>query len=208
MDISAPMEPIHNWRDIALHLGIITIGLFIALSLEAGVGAIHNRHLLHTAETNLHSEINDNRATLAGDERHLDLTQKQLEDGLAILDAIKAHKTNADIPSQNWLWNSPQAAAWDTARDSGALALMSYEDAESYNIIYGQQRIVNDQATVYVRDLYNITSPLHGTAKPSDLQPAQLDTMIAASNQALADLHLLRDYCLGLDRIYNSVKTR
>jgi hypothetical protein len=27
--------------------------------------------------------------------------------------------------------------------------------------------------------------------------------MIAASNQALADLHLLRDFCLSLDRIYS-----
>jgi hypothetical protein len=203
MDVHPPHEPIHSPRDFFLHLFTITIGLLIALGLEAAVEHLHNNHLLHTAETNLRSELHDNRAVLAGDERHLNFTQKQIEDGLVILEAIKAHKTTSDIPSQNWSWNSPQSAAWDTARDSGALTLMSYDDAESYNVIYGQQKSVNDQATLYIRDIYYITAPIHGDAKPSDLQPSQLDTMIAASNQALADLHLLRDFCLSLDRIYS-----
>ncbi|MGA7158566.1 MAG: hypothetical protein WBY53_17100 [Acidobacteriaceae bacterium] len=206
MDIHAPMEPIHSWRDFAIHLTIVTIGLFIALMLEAGVEALHNRHLLHTAQHNLRSELNDNRSVLVDDEHHLDVTQKQIEDGLTILDSIKSHKTDADLPAQNWNWNSPQAAAWETARDSGALALMSYEEAESYNVVYGQQRTVNDQASLYIRDIYDITAPLHGTMKLSDLSPTQLDAMIAASNQALADLHLLRDYCLSLGRIYSRAK--
>jgi hypothetical protein len=202
MDVHAPHEPIHSARDFFLHLFTIAIGLLIALGLEAAAEHLHHNHLLHTAEANLRSELHDNRGYLAGDERHLDITQKQIEDGLVILEAIKAHQTTVDIPSQNWSWNSPQSAAFDTARDSGALILMSYDDAESYNVIYGQQKVVNDQATIFIRDIYNITAPIHGNAKPSDLQPSQLDTMIAASNQALADLHLLRDYCLSLDRIY------
>lgn len=203
MDVHPPHEPIHSARDFFLHLFTITIGLLIALALEAGVEHLHQNHLLHTAKANLRDELRDNRDALAGDEHHLDITQKQIENGLVILEAIKAHKTTTDIPSQNWTWNSPQSAAWETARDSGALALMSYDDAESYNVLYGQQKTVNDQATLYIRDIYNITAPIHGSAKPSDLQPSQLDTMIAAANQALADLHLLRDFCLSLDRIYN-----
>ena len=35
MDVHAPHEPINTWRDFALHLIIVTIGLLIALSLEA-----------------------------------------------------------------------------------------------------------------------------------------------------------------------------
>jgi hypothetical protein len=203
MDVHPPHEPIHSARDFFLHLFTITVGLLIALSLEAGVEHLHNRHLLHTAESNLRSELHDNRALLASDERYLDNTQQQIEDGLKILTVLKAGKPSADEPSQHWEWDSPQAAAWETARNNGALALMSYDTAESYAIVYGQQQLVNDQATLYIRDIYNISTPLHGNLKVTDLQPTALDLMIADSEKALADLRLLRDYCTSLDRIYS-----
>jgi hypothetical protein len=203
MDVHPPHEPIHSARDFFLHLFTITIGLLIALGLEAAAEHIHNNHLLHTAESNLRAELHDNRSLLAADERNLDITQHQIESGIATLNAIKSHQTPNLDPDVHWTWNSPQSAAWDTARDNGALALMSYDDAESYAVIYGQQKAVGDQAALYVRDIYNIGAPLHGDLKPTDLQPAQIDSMIAASDQALADLRLLRDYCTSLDRIYN-----
>ena len=202
MDVHAPHQPIHSARDFFLHLFTITVGLLIALGLEAAAEHIHNRHLLHTAESNLRSELHDNRDLMSGDERHLDLSQKQIQDGLTMLDALKAHQATTGAPNPNWQWSSPQAAAWDTARDSGALALMSYTDAESYNVIYGQQKSVNDQATLYIRDIYSITAPLEGGRTAASLTPAQLDTMIAASHQTLADLSLLRDLCRSLDHIY------
>ena len=203
MDVHPPHEPIHTARDFFLHLFTITVGLLIALSLEAAVEHLHNRHLLHTAESNLGAELHDNRTLLASDERYLDQTQQQIEDGLMILTAVKAGKPDAGELSHHWEWNSPQSAAWETARNNGALALMSYDDAESYAVIYGQQQVVNEQAALYIRDIYNISTPLHGNLKVADLQPAALDVMIASSDKALADLRLLRDYCTSLDRIYN-----
>ena len=203
MDVHPPHEPIHSARDFFLHLFTITIGLLIALGLEAAAEHLHNRHLLHTAESNLRAELRDNRALLASDERYLNQTQQQIEDGLNILTALKAGKPATNQPSQHWEWDSPQPAAWETARNSGALALMSYDDAESYAVIYGQQQLVNDQATLYIRDIYTISAPLHGSMNVNDLQPAAIDLMIANSEKALTDLRLLRDYCTSLDRIYN-----
>ena len=60
MDVHAPHEPIHTWRDIALHLGIVTVGLFIALSLEAFVEHLHNRHLVAEARANIREELESN----------------------------------------------------------------------------------------------------------------------------------------------------
>jgi hypothetical protein len=37
LDVHPPHEPAHSWRDILIHLATITIGLFIALSLEGRV---------------------------------------------------------------------------------------------------------------------------------------------------------------------------
>jgi hypothetical protein len=76
LDVHAPMEPIHSWRDIALHLGIITIGLLIALSLEGLVEYVHHRHLVAEARTNIRQELEgDHQAA----QKDLGLVQKNIE---------------------------------------------------------------------------------------------------------------------------------
>jgi hypothetical protein len=62
------VHPVHHaprtWRDFFLHLLTITIGLFIALTLQAGVESIHHRHLVSEARENLRREIQINRNTM------------------------------------------------------------------------------------------------------------------------------------------------
>jgi hypothetical protein len=202
LDVHPPHEAAHTWKDFFLHIATIVVGLLIAIGLEQTVELLHRRHLLHTAEANLRSELHDNQALLTSDERYLNITEQQIEAGLRILADVKAHKPVVDEPSQHWEWDSPQAAAWDTARNTGAISLMSYDDAESYALVYDQQTIVNTQATLFIRDIYSISAPLHGDLKLTDLSPAAIDTMVANSNQTLSDIRLLRDYCGSLDRIY------
>ncbi len=201
MDVHAPHEPIHTWRDFALHLIVVTIGLVLALSLEALVEHIHQRHLLHTAETNLRIELDNNRDLLAGDERHLDQTEAELQKNIDLLVARKSNPAAAQALNFSWMWNGMEDSAWNTARDSGALALMPYETTQAWSVIYGQQGVVNDQAHTYIVDIYRAKAPTKG--RPFDqLTPAQLDQSIAALQQALADLDLLRDFCKSLDKIY------
>ena len=51
LDVHAPEHRIHGTRDFFLHLFTITIGLLIALGLEASVEALHHRHQRQEAET-------------------------------------------------------------------------------------------------------------------------------------------------------------
>jgi hypothetical protein len=201
MDVHAPHEPIHTWRDFAIHLLIVTIGLFIALSLEAFVEHLHQRHLLHTAETNLHIELHDNRDYLADDERHLDLTEAHLQHDIDLLTARKSNPTLPNSLSFGWHWDGMQDSAWTTARDSGALALMPFDTQQGWSSIYAQQGGVNQQASVYIADIYRIGAPAKGRTF-DELTPAELDQMIGATQQALADLDHLRDLCKSLDVIY------
>ena len=203
MDVHAPHEPIHTWRDFALHLIVVTIGLVIALSLEALVERLHQRHLLHTAETNLRIELHDNRDYLAGDERHLDQTEAELQKDLATLLARKSNPSAAAEPlTFNWVWNGAQDSAWTTARDSGALTLMPFDTQQAWSVIYGQQGSVNQQAAVYIADIYRAAAPTKGRSF-ADLTPAELDQSIAGLQLALADLDHLRDLCKSLDVIYH-----
>jgi hypothetical protein len=202
MDVHAPHEPIHTWRDFAIHLIVVTIGLFIALSLEALVEHIHQRHLLHTAETNLHIELHDNREYLAGDERHLNQTEAELQKDIAILIARRSDPTLAEPLNFGWTWNGMQDSAWTTARDSGALALMPFGTQQGWSSIYAQQGSVNQQASVYIFDIYRAGAPTKGRTF-AQLTPAEIDQAIAGIQQAIVDLDHLRDLCKSLDVIYN-----
>jgi hypothetical protein len=201
MDVHAPHEPVHTWRDFAIHLLVVTIGLLIALSLEALVEHLHQRHLLHTAEANLHIELQNNRNLLAGDERQLNHTESELQKDIAILSARKSNPGVTEPLNFDWTWNSVEASAWTTARDSGALTLMPYDTEQAWSVIYGQQGAVNERASVYIADIYRAQAPTKGRTF-AQLTPAEVDQSIVGLQQALADVDLLRDYCKSLDRIY------
>jgi hypothetical protein len=201
MDVHAPHEPVHTWRDFAIHLLVVTIGLLIALSLEALVEHLHQRHLLQTAEANLHIELQNNRNLLAGDERQLNHTESELQQDIAILSARKSNPGVTEPLNFDWTWNSVEASAWTTARDSGALTLMPYDTEQAWSVIYGQQGAVNERASVYIADIYRAQAPTKGRTF-AQLTPAEVDQSIVGLQQALADVDLLRDYCKSLDRIY------
>jgi hypothetical protein len=204
MEVHPPHEPIHSWPQFFLHLFTITVGLLIALGLEAAVEGLHHRHLLHQAETDLRAELSDNKTLLAKDERQLLAAQTQFSRNLRLLEAARAHTATADEPQFHWYWSDMQNSAWTTARNTGALALMPYDAAQGFSIVYGQQDAVDRQAEVYVADIYRAGSTLEGGHKLSDMQPSQLDAMIANTQQTLADIKHLTDLCHSLDVIYKN----
>jgi len=147
--------------------------------------------------------MKENLHYLTIDEQQLIGSEASLTQNIALLDALKTHESTT-IPSDfHWYWSGMQNAAWDTARNTGAIGLMPYDRAQRFAVIYGQQSAVDDQALIYIHDIYRAQAPLQGGRKPSDITPAQIDAMIADTQQAIADLHLLRDLCHSLDRIYD-----
>ena len=90
LDVHPPHESVHNWRDFILHLVTITIGLFIALSMEGLLEWHHHRELVHEAEASLHDEIKSNASGI--DAVLADLHQKQanLKKDVVILNAVAA----------------------------------------------------------------------------------------------------------------------
>jgi hypothetical protein len=133
LDVHPPHEAAHTWRDFFIHIATIVVGLCIAVGLEQTVEFFHHRHQLR-------AELHDNRALLAIDEQNLNLTERQIEDGITLLTSAKAGKAAAEELPLHWVWDGPLNAAWDTARDNGAVTLMSYETAQSYAIVYTQQK--------------------------------------------------------------------
>ena len=206
LDVHPPHEPIHGVRDFLLHILTITVGLLIALSLEAMVETMHHRHLVHQARENIREEVKQNKETLAKDRRGLEGNKKLMADQIALLNAY-AKNPKLPPPQINlpWFWNSPGAAAWDTARDTGALALMPYDEVQNYSKLYAQQGMVNQQANTYLRHQTDAHTPLMIHGSVDALSPAQLEKLIEGCAVSLNDIAYTEDLMVGLERGYDSL---
>lgn len=204
LDIHPPHEAAHSWKDFFIHIATITLGLFIALSLEGFIETIHQRHLLHHARENLREEIQENKKLLIEDRRFLESNRNTMLRNLATLRQLKANPSQPHDPILfPWQWSSPSAAAWNTARDTGALALMPYNDVQNYSTLYSQQDRVNEQATLYITNQNRANIPMVGLADNAILQPAQIDELIHGCATADTDIYLLENYMTSLDQNYS-----
>jgi hypothetical protein len=140
LDVHPPHEPAHSWRDILIHLATITIGLFIALSLEGCVEWRHHRHLVREARENIRTEMEDNRKELHSAIQQIHEEQTQVKHDLEALKTLRgnpnAHGLSVTLRFAN---SAMQSASWNTARETGAFGYMGYPEVKKYSEIYDLQ---------------------------------------------------------------------
>jgi hypothetical protein len=159
IDVHAPHGGVHTWKDFWIHLGTITLGLLIAISLEQSVEWMHHRHERHQLEEDLHSEAAMNHDSAEFDLAIYDkvitwLLQLQRE----VDDARATGGKSAFIgPARpDGIPDSPRYAAyhvlateaWTTAKESSLLVLLPRDEAEIYarvSIQIGQVESTRDQ---------------------------------------------------------------
>lgn len=200
MDIHAPMEPIHSWRDIALHLGIITIGLLIALSLEGLVEHIHHRHLVAEARANIHQELEDN---LQAAQKDLGLVQTNIETMQANIEAIhqlEKHPKDFHRSVRNSMsFDSIEDAAWRTARDTGALSYMPYDEVQRYSDIYMLGTLVNEKAISTGEQNFRAAAPFKMGYDVENMPPEVYTQMLRDNAATEIDLITLKQFVQQLD---------
>jgi hypothetical protein len=132
----APRWPIRTVQEFLLHLLTITIGLFIALSLEAFIDSVHHRHLVRDARSNLRQEIQVNHKLYADNAQHIHANRSQLEHDIDQLRALRdgGRLDSADL-SWSWDWISYGDSAWNTARESGAVPYMDANWISTYSSV-------------------------------------------------------------------------
>jgi len=101
-----------------------------------------------------------------------------------------------------WEWDGPFRAAWNTARDTGALALMPYPDVQRYSLVYIQQEIVDQSATHYLRLHNQAFAPMIKNKDLSKLSPADLDKLTDGCSLTITQEQYLYYLALSLDRNY------
>jgi hypothetical protein len=203
VDVHPPHHAIHSWKDFLLHLLTITVGLFIALTLEAAVEAAHHRHLVRDAHENLRREIELNQTVYAKNVRDLRLNRNQLARDIDQLRELRNGK-RLDNPNLSWAWSwdSYGDAAWKTARESGAVAYMDPGWISTYSWVYAQQEYVNSAALAVVNEETRASAPLQVAKDPAKLSSAEVETLLIRSAEIDLSIATLETMMKALDDMY------
>lgn len=160
MEIHAPHEPIHTKRDFFIHLFTITVGLLIALSLEGLVEYAHHRHLVHEARENIRRELQLNHEAAQAD---LGDIQKKIDRQKLNIVSIHGLMTDAEhfhgSVLNTWDFSSLNDSAWKTARETGALGYMPYDEVQRYADLYMLEGLVNDSSIAIAKQDFTAGAP-------------------------------------------------
>jgi hypothetical protein len=160
LDVHIP-HATHTWKDFWIHLGTITAGLLIAISLEQSVEKLHHLYQRHELEAALRmeGEVNKNRGEvdlpLYDDQMkwllglHTDIGRMMATGGKANL----PYRTRQDRLDQEGRPVSSDIAfidtvVWDTASANSLLPLLPDEQARGYS---RQYYIVGERFREYQR---------------------------------------------------------
>ena len=136
LDVHPPHEAAHSWREFFVHMATICLGLLIAIGLEQSVEWMHHRQELKELRESLRRDANEQIA----DCKDVELSTAALGDSLS----RRIEQVSVALQTQQPLkvvgsaktphdFNVPEEPAWNAAKASGLLALMSQEDVAAYS---------------------------------------------------------------------------
>jgi hypothetical protein len=208
MDVHPPHQSIHSWRDFAVHLVTITIGLLIALGLEAAVEWLHHRHLVHVAHASISQEMAENRRILASDLSSVQQDQARIADDIRQLVALR-DGVKGDPPLHYHLdWSDLSDAAWHTAQSTGAVNFMDYPTAQALTGVYTQQRVVSERGLKVFEDQTQAIAPVFFTGKPSLLSKDEMQIVLLRSADVLLELKGIEQLLKELDEEFAAELSR
>jgi hypothetical protein len=141
MDLHPPGGPVRSVKDFFVHIGIVTLGILIALGLEQIVEAAHRAHLAKVAVAGFRSELSYDEGQVRDVLARMPELQGKIEKAISALSA-------APIPGAAQPVNYPgislylvSTASWDTAIATQALNELSFDAVTRYAQAYGTLRL-------------------------------------------------------------------
>lgn len=132
MHIHLP-KPIHGWRGFVGEIGIIVIGVLLALGAEQAIEALHHRSQVHEATEKLRAESVENRSALNMDIFGLQRSQENVDKNLSVLgDCRSPDASKLLVPIEQYIFLVPTDRAWIGVRDSALLPLLPTTLSDNY----------------------------------------------------------------------------
>jgi hypothetical protein len=129
-------KPLHGWRAFVGEVGIIVIGVLIALAAEQVVQSIHERSEVHQLRTALRSELADDRARWERIRSGDFCTGQRLNALGKWLGRAPPGATLDGHPYRVFLWTM-HSSAWDIAKTSPAMANIPLDERLTDAALYG-----------------------------------------------------------------------
>jgi hypothetical protein len=204
LDIHPPHHAATTWRDFFIHIITIVIGLLIAIGLESSVEWMHHRHLVAKARGNIQREIHENQQLLP---HNLDSLQK---DGAQLKQNIETIRILRDHPKDlrgkilyNLYWSAFTDAAWRTARDTGALSYMPYDEVQRLSELYGQQQYVSGLGTALFTEQSKAAGPIFAEGSIEQLTPTEVDRLMVNTTSLYVQVQALQELLEQLKHDYS-----
>jgi hypothetical protein len=186
LDVHPPHESVHTWRDFFIHIATIVIGLIIAVGLEQTVELLHHRHQLHQAREQIRTELTTNlewNRTI--DDPGVARIFANMDRNIALLRAAEeGHPAPNATFDFSWQIQGFNDAAYRIARENGAVALMSYAEAETYSDMYDQQQITFTAFVELIAQLKTAQSITLRGHTLAQMSPAEIQELLAACSAA------------------------
>ena len=146
MDIHPPEGPTRSFKDFAIHILIVTIGILIALSLEGLRESVHEHHAVAEARKTFDRELRFNQDHLKLDLPRVSEMQAQVEQVLADMPQLAKEPAQLQqrVAAVQPAFYFFVDTGWNAALASGALASMKNDELERFEGAYVDLRNYQD----------------------------------------------------------------
>jgi hypothetical protein len=134
MEIHGPEGPTKSFKDFAIHIVIVTIGILIALGLEGIRETIYVRRVVRDARENFRVELHGNRGNLDKELKNDSESFAGVNQIVADLPKLRKDPAQfqarvAKLSPSGYFFSSSR---WEAALSTGALGHMSVDEVNRY----------------------------------------------------------------------------
>jgi hypothetical protein len=164
-------KPLHGWREFAGEVGIIVVGVLIALAAEQVVETIHWKDEVAGARRSLDAQLADAKFSSIERVRYQACISRQLDrldDIVSASDRPKIYQLNLS-PIRVW-----GTSAWESASASGAVAHMSADERNLYAGLFTITGLIGNMN----RNEYDLSGEVRLLNRPRTLSEGMRDHLI------------------------------
>jgi hypothetical protein len=191
MEIHAPHKPVESVKEFFLHIGIVTIGILIALGLEQAVEAYRHHELAENARANILSELRDNKKAIDGALEKVESLKQEHLDTIHTLDLFIAKQPLKEATLKvSFNFPTLTSTSWSTAQSTGALALMDYSEVKRFAGVYDTQQTVLKVSDEILHAVSLAEGRILGNTHPDKSAPEELKEMRQLVQQSLTEISI------------------
>jgi len=143
-------KPLHGWRAFLGEVGIIVLGVLIALAAEQFLSSHHERSEAREAERAIRGELEINMARLRSRHAVRTCVQKRVDELQALIDS--AGRNGGSIATPKWVgrpqfWTM-QLSRWEATSQAGRAALIPADNLNLYGSMYSFMQRINSEGAL------------------------------------------------------------